>query len=208
VTIVCDAILPVCGLLAFGYAATFTRVFKRSIRQNTCQLRVLFRDPGGPVSRHGDHLAPPGIVWGYLGSFYLGARRAVRARDRDRPPCVRRVVRAPSDHRPWLSTNPAPADSGGSDRLRRAGHPAAVPTARVPHRCYSPRSQSFLRPPAGVARACAASAAMPARRKARPRFCCPASSRPRRSLQCWRSSMRKWGGPRRRDIVPSRVMSS
>jgi hypothetical protein len=70
-TIVLDVVLPIFGLLAFGYAATFTRCSARRRRARSRASCSTSRS-GAAVPQHGDDRPARRHPLGYLGSFYGG----------------------------------------------------------------------------------------------------------------------------------------
>ena len=75
-TIVLDVILPVFGLLAFGYAATFTRVFGEAAASALASFVFYFAIPVLLFRSMATTALPDEIAWGYLGAFYGGTALA------------------------------------------------------------------------------------------------------------------------------------
>ena len=98
-TIVLDVILPIFGLLAFGYLATFTRVFGAAAASALASFVFYFAIPVLLFRSMATTALPENIAWGYLGAFYGGTALAFCARLRHRTRGVRRAVRAPRHHR-------------------------------------------------------------------------------------------------------------
>jgi malonate transporter len=71
-TVVLDVILPVFGLLAFGYAATFSRVFGEAAASALASFVFYFAIPVMLFRSMATAALPDRIPWGYLGSFYGG----------------------------------------------------------------------------------------------------------------------------------------
>jgi hypothetical protein len=71
-SIVLDVILPIFGLLAFGYAATFSRVFGAAAATALASFVFYFAIPVLLFRNMATTALPDAIAWGYLGSFYGG----------------------------------------------------------------------------------------------------------------------------------------
>ena len=71
-TIVLDVILPIFGLLAFGYGATFTRVFGEAAATALASFVFYFAIPVMLFRSMATAELPDQIAWGYLGAFYGG----------------------------------------------------------------------------------------------------------------------------------------
>jgi malonate transporter and related proteins len=71
-TVVLDVVLPIFGLLAFGYAATFTRVFGEAAASALASFVFYFAIPVLLFRNMATTALPDAIAWGYLGSFYGG----------------------------------------------------------------------------------------------------------------------------------------
>ncbi|HEX6268340.1 MAG TPA: AEC family transporter [Burkholderiales bacterium] len=65
-------ILPVFGLLAFGYVATFTRVFGEAAATALASFVFYFAIPVLLFRSMATTTLPDDIAWGYLGAFYGG----------------------------------------------------------------------------------------------------------------------------------------
>ena len=118
-------ILPIFGLLAFGYLATFTRVFGEAAATALASFVFYFAIPVLLFRSMATTPLPDDIAWGYLGAFYGGTALAfglgfLIARG------VRGAVRAPRHHRLRRRVRQlGPArHSGGADRARPGGEPA------------------------------------------------------------------------------------
>jgi hypothetical protein len=75
-TIVLDVILPIFGLLAFGYLATFTRVFGAAAASALASFVFYFAIPVLLFRSMATTALPENIAWGYLGAFYGGTALA------------------------------------------------------------------------------------------------------------------------------------
>jgi malonate transporter and related proteins len=75
-TIVLDVILPIFGLLAFGYAATFSRVFGEAAATALASFVFYFAIPVLLFRNMATTTLPDAIAWGYLGAFYGGTALA------------------------------------------------------------------------------------------------------------------------------------
>jgi malonate transporter and related proteins len=71
-TIVLDVILPIFGLLAFGYLATFTRVFGQAAATALASFVFYFAIPVLLFRSMATTALPDDVAWGYLGAFYGG----------------------------------------------------------------------------------------------------------------------------------------
>jgi malonate transporter and related proteins len=71
--VVLDVILPIFGLLAFGYGATFTRVFGEAAASALASFVFYFAIPVMLFRSMATAALPDQIPWGYLGAFYGGA---------------------------------------------------------------------------------------------------------------------------------------
>ena len=69
-------ILPIFGLLAFGYAATFTRVFGEAAATALASFVFYFAIPVLLFRSMATAELPDEIAWGYLGAFYGGSALA------------------------------------------------------------------------------------------------------------------------------------
>jgi malonate transporter and related proteins len=74
--IVLDVILPIFGLLAFGYLATFTRVFGEAAASALASFVFHFAIPVLLFRSMATTVLPDQIAWGYLGAFYGGTALA------------------------------------------------------------------------------------------------------------------------------------
>ncbi|MFO1070323.1 MAG: AEC family transporter [Geminicoccaceae bacterium] len=71
-SVVVDIIAPVFGLLAFGYAATFTKVFDQAAGKGLAAFVFWFAIPVMLFRNVAGQAMPETIPWGYLLSYYLG----------------------------------------------------------------------------------------------------------------------------------------
>ena len=69
-------ILPIFGLLAFGYLATFTRVFGEAAATALASFVFYFAIPVLLFRSMATTALPDDIAWGYLGAFYGGTALA------------------------------------------------------------------------------------------------------------------------------------
>ncbi|HEX6267949.1 MAG TPA: AEC family transporter [Burkholderiales bacterium] len=69
-------ILPIFGLLAFGYLATFTRVFGAAAASALASFVFYFAIPVLLFRSMATTALPDDIAWGYLGAFYGGTALA------------------------------------------------------------------------------------------------------------------------------------
>ena len=68
-----DIVVPIFGLMAFGYAATFTRVFDAAAARALAGFVFYFAIPIMLFRNMATARLPDQIPWGYLLSYYLGA---------------------------------------------------------------------------------------------------------------------------------------
>jgi hypothetical protein len=67
-----DIVVPIFGLMAFGYAATFTRVFDRAAANALASFVFYFAIPVMLFRTMATTTLPDEIAWGYLLSYFLG----------------------------------------------------------------------------------------------------------------------------------------
>jgi hypothetical protein len=72
-TAIVDIVVPIFGLMAFGYAATFTRVFDAAAARALAGFVFYFAIPVMLFRSMASARLPDQIPWGYLLSYYLGA---------------------------------------------------------------------------------------------------------------------------------------
>jgi predicted permease len=75
-TTLLDVILPIFGLVAFGYAATFTRVFDEAAASALASFVFYFAIPVLLFHQIATSPLPDAIAWGYFGAFYGGTAAA------------------------------------------------------------------------------------------------------------------------------------
>jgi malonate transporter len=68
-----DIVVPIFGLMAFGYGATFTRVFDAAAASALAGFVFYFAIPVMLFRNMATAALPDQIPWGYLLSYYLGA---------------------------------------------------------------------------------------------------------------------------------------
>jgi malonate transporter and related proteins len=69
---IADIIVPIFGLMAFGYGATFTRVFDEAAARALAAFVFYFAIPIMLFRNMASATLPDQIPWGYLLSYYLG----------------------------------------------------------------------------------------------------------------------------------------
>jgi malonate transporter len=72
-SVIVDVIVPIFGLVAFGYGATYTRVFGAAAAEALASFVFYFAIPVLLFRSMATTALPETMAWGYLASYFLGA---------------------------------------------------------------------------------------------------------------------------------------